>query len=123
MCRVLQPVSDTRIAPLMATKLMLGTEISRVARKWLLRFPETAVHGLIPVAVGPLTKARKASETALRYMAHQGFENEIKEASSSYNEKVRRSIEEILLVAYHSDYHQKKLPTIPISLYAMATPD
>jgi ankyrin repeat protein len=117
--RVLLPVADTKLAPLMANRL-LGSPVSRIARKWFVRHPEVAIHGLIPFAVGPVSEERASCEAALRYLASQGRAADIKKAAVHYGKDAVKSIKEILSVDRCSDYHRKPLLEIPAELFGDA---
>lgn len=115
MVRVMQPVADVNVAPLMAKRLG-GSPVSRLVRRWLLRHPKHAIHGLIPLAVGKPGKQRDACEAALRYIACQGLKDEIIEIAKAYDGAVLESVQEVLSVDHSIDYHQKELPEIPSHL-------
>ena len=115
MVRVMQPVADVHVAPLMAKRLS-GSPVSRLVRQWLLRHPKHAIHGLIPLAVGKPGKQRDACEAALRYIACQGLKDEIIEIAKAYDGAVLESVQEVLSVDHSIDYHQKELPEIPSHL-------
>jgi len=109
MIRVMQPVADSRLAPIMA-KQFFRTPVSRQVQKWLLRHFQHAVHGLIPIAVGKTGKQRDQCETALRYLASQELTQEILDAAESYDGNVFESIQEILSIDHSFDYHPINLP-------------
>ena len=116
-CKILMPVSDTRIAPIMAGKLSRNP-IMRLAKKWLLRHPEHAIHGLIPIAVGELGIERDQCEAALRFMASQGLTQDIMGASGNYSKNVLAAIKEILSVDSSVDYHLDNQVIIPDEILA-----
>ena len=120
MVRVMQPVADVKLAPIMATQFY-RTPASRAVRKWLLRHPEHAIHGLVPLAVGKPGKQRDACEAALRYMAYQELEDEIIAICKLYGGDVIESVQEVLSVDHAIDYHLKESPEIPSRLLEAET--
>ena len=111
-CKVLLPVSDAKIAPLMASRLLM-TPVTRAVKKWFLRNAEVAIYGLLPIAVGKVFKERNHCEAALRFLASNGYEEKILLLSKGYDQEVTRAVEEILSVDLSIDYHPNKLPEIP----------
>ncbi len=86
---------------------------SRLARRWLMAYPETAIHGLIPPAVGKVGKDRDAAEAALRYLASQEHRDAIEKLAAQAGAEVTASISEILSVDPRTDYMPKKFPALP----------
>lgn len=114
-CKAFMPVSSSIIAPFMAS-LLIKTTVSRYVKKWLLRHPKHAIHGLIPLAVGNIGKNREHCESALRYMACNGHNNLIVEISNLYGKECKDAVNEILSVDYAFDYHGESLPKMPEKL-------
>jgi hypothetical protein len=119
MIKILAPVSSAHIAPFMA-KALTGTSASRWARSWLLRHQQTAINGLIPVAIGSLGDNRKQCERALRFMAQNGLGNKIRTISSAYSSEVERSIDEILKQDRCFDYFNEEIPQLSSIFYEVS---
>ena len=111
--RVLQPLADTRLAPIMAKHVIQQDSASNWSRKWFLRHSQHAIYGLIPIAVGTKGKARVECEIALRYLADNGFRQEIIAIAMEFNDSVVTSVKEILSIEHNIDYHIKNLPHLP----------
>ena len=103
---------DAPSCALQVAKFMTGST-SRLARRWLMTYPETAIHGLISPAVGKPGKDRDAAEAALRYLASQGHRDAIEKLAEHAGTEVTASIREILSVDPRSDYMPKKFPALP----------
>lgn len=63
-------VDSPRVAWLFADALVRLKKWKKLAGQWLKAFPEAAIVGLLPVAVGKPGKARQTAETALRWLGH-----------------------------------------------------
>lgn len=70
----LLPLAVPEFAPAVAAALAHKKTARADARAWLLRNPEAAAAGLLPVALGKLGKARQDAEAALRLLAGSGHE-------------------------------------------------
>ena len=74
---LLSVVESPRVAGLMAHGRT--TKNSRKsAEAWLLRFPEAAIAGLLPVALGKAGEARTKAESALRFLAAKGHQDALR---------------------------------------------
>lgn len=111
--RVLQPLADTRLAPIMAKHVIKQGSASNWSRKWLLRHSQHAIYGLIPIAVGIKGNARVQCEIALRYLAENGFRQEILDIATEFDDYVVTSVNEILSIGHNIDYHIKNMPHLP----------
>jgi hypothetical protein len=109
--KALANVDAPACAPL-AAKAMSGPT-SRVARRWMLAHPETAIHGLIAPAVGKQGKERDAAEAALRFLVTRGHREPIEHLAATLGKDAAASITEILSVDPRSDYMPKKFPAMP----------
>ncbi len=103
---------DAPACALQVAKFMIGST-SRLARRWLVTHPESAIHGLIPSAVGKAGKDRDAAEATLRYLASQGHRDAIEKIVAQAGVEVKASISEILSVDPRTDYMPKKFPQMP----------
>lgn len=103
---------DAPACALQVAKFMTGST-SRLARRWLMAYPATAIQGLVTPAVGKAGKDRDAAEAALRYLASQGHRNAIEQLAAQAGAEVTASISEILSVDPRTDYMPKKFPALP----------
>jgi hypothetical protein len=103
---------DAPACALQVAKFMTGST-SRLARRWLMAYPESAIHGLIPPAVGKVGKDRDVAEAALRYLADQGYRDAIEKLAAQAGAEMIASVSEILNVDHRTDYMPKKFPAMP----------
>lgn len=89
-------VVSPKMAPAMADVFENRKNFRHHARAWLVRHPKVAAYGLVPDAVGPAGKARKAAEAALTMLASSGARAVIEEVASSYGSKARAAIDVLL---------------------------
>ncbi len=95
----LQAVVDAEVAALAPSiaQVLRKRDVSKVARTWMRRFPEAAIAGLLPAAVGKKSsKRRTAAEQALRWMAAEGHEERIRERATELGKSGPAAIDEIL---------------------------
>lgn len=111
-CKALMPVGSTKIATFMAS-LLVNSSVSKFVKKWLLRFPQHAIHGLIPIATSELCHKREHCESALRYIASNGHHDLVIEISDLHGNECKDAVNEILSVDLTIDYHSGVLPDIP----------
>lgn len=104
---------DAAVCALQVAKFMTGST-SRLARRWMMAYTASAIHGLIPPAVGKLGKDRDVAEAALRYLASQGHRDAIEKLAAQFGAEVTASITEILGVDPRTDYMPKKFPDLPL---------
>ncbi|MEW6283740.1 MAG: DUF4132 domain-containing protein, partial [Candidatus Eremiobacterota bacterium] len=77
---VLALVDSPRVAPIMARAFLRTVKARKVARTWLLTYPQAATFGLLAAAVGPQGPAREEAETAIR-LAAAGHRAEVEKAA------------------------------------------
>jgi hypothetical protein len=65
----LMRIEAPAVAPLMAGWFARRTRVRTLAQRWLVRYPEAALGGLIPAAVGRPGEAREAAGNAVRFLA------------------------------------------------------
>jgi len=93
-----------------ATKLKKAQED---ARRWLLRFPEHAVCGLLAPAVGKAGEDRECAQSALRYLAANGHEALILESAARYEDPAVTAAVRALLDEDPLERLPAKLPKLP----------
>ncbi|HEY3449025.1 MAG TPA: DUF4132 domain-containing protein [Myxococcales bacterium] len=75
----LLPLGVPEFAPQIASAMAQKKTARADARAWMLRHPEHATAGLLPVALGKLGKARQEAEAALRLLSASGHEKTVLE--------------------------------------------
>ncbi|WP_224363167.1 WGR and DUF4132 domain-containing protein [Hyalangium versicolor] len=110
--RLLMPFGVSRIAPQVAEALV-GTKKTRpLARAWLLRHPQHAAAGLLPVALGKPCKAKDAACAALRLLAASGHEATVLDLAGRVSPRVREAIAQVLAFDPLQLFPQDR-PTLP----------
>ncbi|GAB3453363.1 DUF4132 domain-containing protein [Insolitispirillum peregrinum] len=72
--RVIRSFGATELAPLAARAFARLKTVSADGRAWLLKFPEHAICGLIPPALGAVGEARDCAVSALRMLREHGHQ-------------------------------------------------
>lgn len=99
-------------APLMSRGMASGP-ITRIARQWALRFPESCAKGLICAAVSKVGKDRSMAEASLRFLASNGHKQVVENAAAQFGEDVVESISETLSQDHRMDFMPAKPPKMP----------
>jgi hypothetical protein len=107
------PLADSRIAPLAADWNARLKSARPLAQAWLRRHPGVAARALIPVALDKAGKARQAAEAALRFLAAEGCEAEIRDAAAGYGAAAEAGIATLLSVDPLSAGLPKAMPELP----------
>jgi len=95
----LRPILESEIAALAPSVafLLRKQNVNKIGRKWMRRFPEAAIAGLLPAAVGKKnTRRREVAEQALRWLVSIGFEERIRERAKELGKTGPDAIDEIL---------------------------
>ena len=93
------------LAPIMARAYQKLKTVRESALLWLLRYPEHAIAGLLPAALGKRTEAQGAAVAALRLLSAHGHDDLIMQVAARYeraevSEAVRRQLDEDPLDLY-----------------------
>jgi hypothetical protein len=88
----LMRASSPRVAPLMADAFVRLKKSKADATEWLLAFPEAAATGLIPLALGPLGKARTSAELALRFVSARGHRSVVEDVAKRYGAEAESGV-------------------------------
>ncbi|WP_157313935.1 DUF4132 domain-containing protein [Chitinibacter sp. GC72] len=75
------------LAPAIAQAYLKQKTVRTNARNWLLKFPEHAITGLLPAALGKAGTARDTATTVLRMLADQGHAELIRQVAARYGQK------------------------------------
>lgn len=106
------PLRSARIAPLAADALVRLKAARPAAQRWLLAHAECAAVALVPVAAGPVGKARDTAAAALRFLAAQSGAEVVLNAAARYGGEAREAVSEEL--AFDPlDLFPAKLPKMP----------
>jgi len=87
--------------------------VTRIARQWALRFPESCVKGLIVDAVSKAGKDRSAAEASLRFLASSGNRQVVKSVAAQFGDDVVESVAETLSQDHRTDFMPAKPPRMP----------
>lgn len=82
--RFMEPFDVAALAPLAAEAHARLKAVGREARRWLLRYPETAAIGLVPEAVGPKGKERQNATAALQTLVTNGHRQVVEKVAERY---------------------------------------
>ncbi|HEA7823410.1 TPA: WGR and DUF4132 domain-containing protein [Escherichia coli] len=83
------------------------------ARIWLLKYPEHAITGLLPAALGKTGEAQDNARAALRMLTENGHQPLLQEIARRYNQPEVTDAMNALLALDPLDNHPTKIPTLP----------
>lgn len=115
----LVPVGDARLAGPMSLGFATKKSLRDPTRQWLLRHPEHAAAGLLPLALGKPGKARDHAELALRFLAQNGQDSVILDVADASGVKQEATQ---ILEASPLDKFPVKLPKLPAYADVAALP-
>jgi predicted DNA-binding WGR domain protein len=104
---------------LTAAKGLWSKSLRESASAWTLRFPRHVVAGLIPVALGKLSKDRDAAEKTLRFLNANGHGALIAEVATTGGAEVAVAVDAILNMDPFA-LHPVKMPATPAWVSASA---
>jgi predicted DNA-binding WGR domain protein len=110
--RLLLPFGVSRLAPEVAEALVASKKARPHVRAWLLRHPERAITGLLPVALGKQGKAKEAASAALRLLATNGHEATVLDLAGRVSSQAREATAQVLAFDPLLLFPQK-LPKLP----------
>ena len=99
-------------ASLMSREMASGP-ITRIARQWALRFPESCAKGLIVAAVSKVGKDRSAAEATMRFLASNGHKQVVESVAAQFGADVEESIAETLSQDHRADFMPSKPQKMP----------
>ena len=100
-------------APLMSVLMVDGAE-ARMARQWMLTYPNSAGLGLLPIALGKPSKKRDMAEAGLRFLAFHGHRGLIEAVAAALGADVSSALAELLALDPRCDFLPKNLPVMPV---------
>lgn len=99
-------------ASLMARWMGSGP-VTRIAREWALKFPESCTKGLLVDVVSKAGKERSAAEACLRFLASKGHRQVVEGVAAQFGNDVADSIAETLSQDHRTDFMPAKPPEMP----------
>ncbi|EHK3036137.1 WGR and DUF4132 domain-containing protein [Escherichia fergusonii] len=110
---VAQYFAAIELAPLIARAFNKLKTLRQDARSWLLKYPEHAITGLLPAALGKAGEAQDNARAALRMLIENGHQPLLQEIARRYNQPVVTDAVNALLALDPLDNHPTKIPTLP----------
>ncbi|EHG6150865.1 WGR and DUF4132 domain-containing protein [Escherichia fergusonii] len=104
----------TEVAMMMARAFCQLKSVRDVAEYWLTTYPEHAITGLLPIALGKPIKEQQDARMTLRYLVNNGHLALLKKIASRYQQpEVMTALTDFLATDPLENYPQKiaKLPT------------
>nr|WP_052906339.1 WGR and DUF4132 domain-containing protein [Escherichia coli] len=103
----------TELAPAVARAFNKLKTLRQDARSWLLKYPEHAITGLLPAALGKAGEAQDNARAALRMLTENGHQPLLQEIARRYNQPEVTDAVNALLALDALDNHPTKIPTLP----------
>ncbi|EIV0762299.1 WGR and DUF4132 domain-containing protein [Escherichia coli] len=110
---VAQYFAAIELAPLIARAFNKLKTLRQDARSWLLKYPEHAITGLLPAALGKAGEAQDNARAALRMLIENGHQPLLQEIARRYNQPEVTDAVNALLALAPLDNHPTKIPTLP----------
>ncbi|MCZ8571187.1 WGR and DUF4132 domain-containing protein [Escherichia albertii] len=111
---VAQYFAAVELAPPVAYAFNELKTLRSEARTWLLKYPEHAITGLLPAALGKVGEAQDNARAALRLLVENGHQPLLKQVAQRYNQPEVMDAVSVLLSLDPLDNHPTKIPTLPI---------
>lgn len=103
----------TELAPAVARAFNKLKTLRQDARSWLLKYPQHAITGLLPAALGKTGEAQDNARAALRMLTENGHQPLLQEIARRYNQPEVTDAVNALLALDPLDNHLTKIPTLP----------
>lgn len=110
---VAQYFAAVELAPFIARAFNKLKTLRQDARSWLLKYPEHAITGLLPAALGKAGEAQDNARAALRMLSENGHQPLLQEIARRYNQPEVTDAMNALLALDPLDNHPTKIPTLP----------
>jgi predicted DNA-binding WGR domain protein len=120
--RLLLPFGASRLAPQVAEALAGSKKARSLARSWLLRHPQHAAAGLLPVALGKAGKSKNAACAALCLLATSGHEATVLDMAGRVSPQVREATARVLAFFDPLQLFPQKPPKLPTFFSPVALP-
>lgn len=105
--------ASTELTPAVARAFNKLKTLRQEARTWLLKYPEHAITGLLPAALGKAGEAQDNARAALRMLTENGHQPLLAEIARRYNQPEVTDAVNALLALDPLDNHPTKIPTLP----------
>ncbi len=103
----------TELAPAVARAFNKLKTLRQDASSWLLKYPQHAITGLLPAALGKAGEAQDNARAALRMLTENGHQPLLQEIARRYNQPEVTDAVNALLALDPLDNHPTKIPTLP----------
>ncbi|HAY5551267.1 DUF4132 domain-containing protein [Escherichia ruysiae] len=103
----------SELAPAVARAFNKLKTLRQDARTWLLKYPEHAITGLLPAALGKAGEAQDNARAALRMLTENGHQPLLEQVALRYNQPEVTAAINALLALDPLDNHPTKIPTLP----------
>ena len=103
----------SELAPAVARAFNKLKTLRENARSWLLKYPEHALTGLLPAALGKAGEAQDNARATLRMLTENGHQPLLQEIARRYNQPEVTDAVNALLALDPLDNHPTKIPTLP----------
>ncbi|EFI5590133.1 WGR and DUF4132 domain-containing protein [Escherichia coli] len=103
----------TELAPAVARAFNKLKTLRQDASSWLLKYPQHAITGLLPAALGKTGEAQDNARAALRMLTENGHQPLLQEIARRYNQPEVTDAVNALLALDPLDNHPTKIPTLP----------
>lgn len=100
----------TELAPAVARAFNKLKTLRQDASSWLLKYPEHAITGLLPAALGKASEAQDNARAALRMLTENGHQPLLQEIARRYNQPEVTDAVNALLALDPLDNHPTKSP-------------
>lgn len=103
----------SELAPIIARAFNKMKTRRKEARKWLLSYPEHAIVGLLPAALGKVGEAQESARLAIRLLVENGHQPLVEEIAQRYQQPEVVQAVSALLALDPLDNHPIKIPALP----------
>lgn len=103
----------SELAPIVARAFNKLKSLRGGAREWLLAYPEHAITGLLPAALGKAGEAQDSARLAIRMLVDNGHQPLLEEIARRYRQPAVAEAVSALLSLDPLDNHPTKIPPLP----------
>ena len=104
---------SVEIAPIAARAAFKLKTLKKAGQRWLLRWPEHAMAGLIAPALGKAGEARDVAAKALRFLAGKGHHEALMQMAARYDDPQVAKAVQAVLDEDPLDFYPSKIPALP----------
>lgn len=110
---LLLPFACSEIAPLVADWNLRLKTLRSPAQAWMRRHPALTARTLIPAALGKPGRNRQAAEAALRFLAADGFQDDVRTEAAAYGAEAEAGVVHLLAQDPLVAWLPKTMPDVP----------